>query len=97
PRAAAHGAFLAGSGAVGIFVWAVGVVGVGIPIGAPFPDVAGHVVEAVAVGGEAGDGGDAGKAVFCIVVLGEIALPEVGHVFAAGGELITPDVGFTGE
>ena len=43
-----------------------GLFGIGvraIPIRAPFPDVAGHVVQAVAVGRELADGRDAGEAV----------------------------------
>ena len=56
------------------------------------PDVAGHVVEAEAVGGEFADGGSAEVAVFGGVVGGEFSLPPVGDGFSAGPENIAPGI-----
>src|SRR5205814_9451067 len=66
---------------------------VAIPVGAPLPDVAGHVVQAVAVGRERADRRRPLEAVLLGVVVGEFSLPGVGHVLAAGLELVAPGVG----
>ena len=58
----------------------------------PFPDVAGHVEQAVAVGGEGADRGRSLIAVGEQVLPGELALPGVGHHPAARRELIAPCV-----
>src|SRR2546421_12510577 len=52
PRSPADDALLAGLGAAGIFFGAGGGVGGIEPVVAPFPDVAGDVAQAVAVGRE---------------------------------------------
>src|SRR6266852_9886691 len=61
-----------------------------IPIGRPFPDIADHVVQAVAIGRECGDGRSAFEAVCCEILVREITLPGVRHMLAAGKLLVTP-------
>src|SRR6516225_5338790 len=63
-----------------------------IKIGAPFPGVAGHVHQAVAVRREGADRRGAGEAVLGGVVGGEFTLPDVAQPFAAGFELVPPAV-----
>ena len=63
-----------------------------IPVLAHFPDVAGHVVEAIAVRREAGDGCDALEAIDAGVVGRECALPVVALVFPIGALFFAPDV-----
>ena len=60
------------------------------PVARPLPDVAAHVVEPVAVRGEAADGRSALEAVLLHVLPGELALPDVRHRRAAGRVLIAP-------
>src|SRR5262249_30176288 len=73
---------------------AVGVVAV--PVSAPLPDVAGHVVEAKIVGRVAGDRRRPFPAVLLGVLGGEAPLPGVGHPLPAGAEFVPPDVGRLG-
>jgi hypothetical protein len=61
-----------------------------IPIGRPFPDIADHVMEAVAVGRECGDGRCALEAVRTKILARKFTLPGVRHIFSAGHELIAP-------
>src|SRR5262245_48704747 len=61
-----------------------------IPIARPLPDVADHVVEAVAVGPEAADRRGGGIAVLVGVVDGEDALPAIGDRLALGIEGTRP-------
>ena len=61
-----------------------------IPVGRPFPDIADHVVHAVAVGREGAHRRGAGEAVGHFVVAREVALPGVGHVLAGGREFLAP-------
>src|SRR6185503_13295133 len=68
----------------------VGLVPRGVPVGGPFPDVADHVVEAVAVGWEGRDRRRATVAVGDQVLAWEFALPGVGHMPAARRELVAP-------
>src|SRR5258706_4415155 len=68
----------------------IGLVLLRIPVGRPFPDVADHVVEAVAVGRERGYGRSALEAVFIKVLTREFTLPGVRHVLAARRELVAP-------
>src|SRR4051812_43129805 len=69
------------------------VIGVGaVPIAAPLPDVAGHVAQAVGARWIRADGGGGGKAVGVAIVVGEIALVDVGHPLAAGLEFVAPGV-----
>lgn len=75
----------------------MGVVGGGVPIGAPFPDVAGHVVEPVAVGWEGCDGGAQDEAVGCEIVIGEFALPVVAGDFGLVEEVVAPGEVCVGE
>src|SRR5216683_691286 len=61
-----------------------------IPVGRPFPDIADHVVYAVAVDRKGANRRGAGEAVGPIVVEREVALPGVGHVLAGRRELLAP-------
>src|SRR6266478_7034080 len=61
-----------------------------IPIGRPFPDIADHVVQAVAVGWKRGDGRRAFEAVGRKILKREITLPGVRHMLAARKLLVTP-------
>src|SRR5258708_3431760 len=61
-----------------------------IPISRPFPDIADHVVQAVAVGGKSGDGRRAFEAIGCKILVREIALPGVCHVLATRRLLVAP-------
>src|SRR5262245_20517506 len=61
-----------------------------IPIARPLPDIADHVVEAVAVGLEAADRRGGGIAVLVRVVDGEDALPGIGDRLALGIERARP-------
>src|SRR5437899_5187459 len=60
--------------------WRVGFVLLRIPIGRPFPDIADHVVQAVTVGRECGDGRSAFEAISRKILVREITLPSVCHV-----------------
>src|SRR4051812_40843254 len=60
------------------------------PVGGPLPDVANHVVEAVAIRREGPDScGALIGAVRCVPVR-ELALPRVRHLPPAGRELVAP-------
>ena len=63
---------------------------VGVPVGRPLPDVAGHVVEVEAVGREGAD-----RRCRAVALLGapEIAVPVVRQPRAGELGLVTPDVG----
>src|ERR1700730_14814476 len=61
-----------------------------IPVGGPLPDIADHVVDAVAVRREGRDRRGAIEAVAADILLREFALPGIGHVLAAGRELVAP-------
>ena len=89
-RVANETAFLSRGRALGVTVRPV-------PVGAPFPDVAGHVEKAIAVRRELRHRRHAGKAVFTGVFQGELALEGVGHPLAAGPKLIAPGIGLSGE
>src|SRR5215469_18468208 len=58
----------------------------------PFPHVAGHVEQAVAVGPEPLDRGGPGEAVRGGVLMREPPVPGVGHDPAPGHELLAPGV-----
>jgi hypothetical protein len=62
------------------------------PVGAPLPDVAGRVVQPVAVGREGIDGCRPHVAVVGRVLDGERALEDVAHRLAVGREVVAPDV-----
>src|SRR6266487_2430937 len=70
-------------GGLGGMAWRVEVAG-------PLPDVAGHVVQAVAVGAERPDGRGPRVPVALEVLPGELALPGVGHHPSLGRELVAP-------
>src|SRR5690349_9078162 len=61
-----------------------------VPVGRPLPDIADHVVEAVAVRRESSDGRGALVSVALQVLVWEGALPGVRHLPPAGRELIAP-------
>src|SRR6516162_902525 len=63
---------------------------VGIPVGGPFPDIADHVVETVAIGRERSDRRAANKTVQAVVAVREGTLPCVCHVAAVWCELVPP-------
>src|SRR5262249_38099524 len=69
------------------------VVVVAIPIGAPLPDIARHVMKPIAVGWERANGGSRAEAVFRGVLVREAPLPDVGHPFAFGLQFISPRIG----
>src|SRR5262245_35203681 len=54
-----------------------------VPVGGPFPDIADHVEETVAVRRKGGDGRGPLVAIGCQILPREFALPGVGLVFAA--------------
>src|SRR5258708_2320361 len=61
-----------------------------IPIGRPFPDIADHVMQPVAVGRECGDGRRALEPVGREVLVREITLPGVRHMLATRHLLVAP-------
>ena len=66
----------------------LGRMAVGVPVGGPVPDVAGHVVEAVPVRREGSD--RSCRAIAAVRSPREIAVPEVGEPGVDGFRLITP-------
>src|SRR5215217_5950692 len=62
----------------------------GVIVRCPFPDIADHVVEVVAVGREGRDRGGALEAILREVLPREVALPGVRHVLATRRELVAP-------
>src|SRR5437773_11323200 len=63
-----------------------------IPVAAPLPDVAGHVVKAVTIRRKFRDRCDAGVAVFARVFHREFSLPGIRHPFPVRSEFIAPGV-----
>src|SRR5262249_44227973 len=63
-----------------------------VPVARPLPDVADHVLEAVAIGREGIDRGPALETILEQVLPGELPLPGIRHVPAAGGELLAPGI-----
>src|SRR6478672_7159571 len=63
-----------------------------IPIAAPFPYVAGHVVKTVAILRKRFHRCDAGVTVFARILHWKFSLPRVGHPFAAGTKFIAPSI-----
>src|SRR6266436_4187657 len=70
--------------------WRVSFVLRRMPVGRPLPDIADHVVDAVAVRRESGHRRGAFVSVLVEIFPRKIALPCVGHVHAVGGEFVTP-------
>ena len=66
-----------------------------VPIAAPFPDVAGHVVETITVGRKALDRCNSGKPVFARIFHWKFSLPGVGHPFPVRPEFVSPDICFS--
>src|SRR5690242_2954356 len=64
----------------------------GPPVGGPLPDVADHVVDAVAVRRKGRDRRGALESILAEIPDGEIALPCVRHVLAAGRKRIAPGI-----
>src|SRR5215469_12397041 len=62
----------------------------GPPVGGPFPHIADHVVDAVAVRRKRRHRRGAVETVLAFVLVWEISLPGIGHVFAAGRERVAP-------
>src|SRR5262245_5063657 len=63
-----------------------------VPVGGPLPDIADHVVDAVAVRPERTHRRRALVTVLVEVLAGKFTLPRIGHVHAAGREIIAPGV-----
>ena len=63
-----------------------------IPIAAPFPYVAGHVVKTVAIWRKRFHRCDAFVTVFARILHWKFSLPRVGHPLAAGTKIIAPDI-----
>ena len=90
---AAHDAairWLGGAGGVGCGEELIGVGSKVVP--APFPDVAGHLVESVTVGSIRFGGSGAAVSVGERVLVGKVSLPDIHAVFAVGFEFIAPRV-----
>src|SRR5437773_10222639 len=68
-----------------------------IPVAAPLPDVAGHVVKAVTIRWKFRDRCDAGVAIFARVFHREFSLPGIGHPFPAGAKFVAPCIRFAGQ
>ena len=63
-----------------------------IPIATSLPDVAGHVIEAVAIWGKRFHGRNTGKSIFAFVLNRELSLIAVGRKLPARLELIAPRI-----
>src|SRR5262245_7288779 len=61
-----------------------------IPIGRPFPDIAGHIVKTVTVGREGADRRGPFMAVLQQILDRKISLPSVGHVLSIQRKGIAP-------
>src|SRR5258707_2427685 len=61
-----------------------------IPVRRPFPDIADHVAQAIAVGRECSDRRGAFEAIGRKILVRKISLPGVGHVLAARKLLVAP-------
>src|SRR4029077_18174609 len=62
------------------------------PVSAPFPNVPGHVVKAVAIWRERFHRRDAFVTVFARILHWKFSLPRVGHPFAVGTKFVAPHV-----
>jgi hypothetical protein len=70
--------------------WCIGTVLGQVPISGPFPDVADHIMDAVAVRREGRDRRRAFKAVLGLVLPRKWSLPSIGHMPPAGRKFIAP-------
>ena len=70
----------------------IGLVLLRIPIRRPFPDIADHVVQAVAVRRERRDRRSALEAVLAKILARKFTLPGIGHMLAVGRELVAPAI-----
>ena len=66
-----------------------------VPIAAPFPGVASHVVKTITVGRKTFDRCDSGKPVFPDIFHRKFSLPGVGHPFPVRPKLVAPNVRFS--
>jgi hypothetical protein len=62
-----------------------------IPVAAPLPEIASHVVQTVAIWREGADGGSTNKAIFSTVFDRKYSLPGIRHVFSVRSKLVAPD------
>ena len=72
--------------------WSIGLVLLGVPVGSPFPDIADHVVNAIAVRRERRDRRGPLVTIVVQVLPGKFALPGIGQMLAAGRELVAPGI-----
>src|ERR1700756_2934576 len=63
-----------------------------IPVAAPFPNVSGHVVKAVAIRRKRFHRGYAGVTVFACIFHWKCSLPRIGHPFSVGTKFVAPHV-----
>src|SRR5262249_24427768 len=63
-----------------------------IPVSPPFPDVAGHIIQAVSVGWKRPERRSSGEAVVSGIPVGELALPDVGDRAGGVRPVIAPHV-----
>src|SRR5262245_18991541 len=68
-----------------------------VPVGNPLPHVTGHIPQTVPVGWERACRRRAPIAIFGNIVIGKVSLEGIGHVLAAGHELVAPVVRFAVE
>src|SRR5208282_2350781 len=61
-----------------------------VPVGGPFPNIAGHVVESIAIGRKVTDRRRAFPPVGAQVLPRELATPEIGHLTPLGRQLVAP-------
>src|SRR5262249_6359260 len=73
-----------------IFARALHIIVGAIPIGSAFPDVAGHVEEAVVIGAESPNGCAAHKSIRRFFARREVALPDVREPISAGCKFAPP-------
>src|SRR5215469_1269667 len=63
-----------------------------IPVTAPFPHVAGHVINTVPIWWKRFHGRNPGVTVFASIFHWKFPLPGVGHPFAAGAKFVAPHI-----
>src|SRR5262245_16470811 len=63
-----------------------------IPIGAPFPNIARHVEQAIAIRWKSGDGRGGPETIFRGVLSRESPLPNICGPFAAGFLFVAPNI-----
>src|ERR1041385_8679351 len=63
-----------------------------IPVAAPFPNIPGHIVQAVTIWRKGFHWGNADETVFASIFHRKFSLPRVGHPFSLGTKFIAPDI-----